>query len=555
MQRAALVRTEEVLARRTLDAEIGGIDRPFTGAMVGTGVHADPQHGAQALRGKRGERLEDQRQVRADLQAGIEDRCGPVHVGLGDLPRLGVGNVLVADTGDVHRLLQGLTEMIGLDVFLKGIPGGDDLRERFGVDGLRFQVRRHLAAEILVGQDHGPVDEVAENGDQLRVVALLEVLPRKVVVLGLGSVGAQHVAEHVLLALELLDEFVDPYGPAAGGRDLVAFQVQELVGGDIVRQDIVAIGLQHGRKDDAMEHDVVLADEMHQFRVLGLPPFLPGLRKQFLGVGDVTDRRVEPYIEHLALGAFDRYRDAPVQVTADGPRLQAAVQPALALAIDIGFPLLVLIQDPVAEPWLVPVQRQIPVLGLALLDHAAAQAGMRVDQFGRTEGAAALFALVAIGMRIAAFRAGSFDVAVCQKGLRFDVIVLLALLGDELVVVVELAEELGSVLLMDLGGRPGIDIEIDAQSGEGILHDLVVFVHDVLRGDTLFTCLDGNRHAMFVAAADEDDILATQAQIPYIDVTRDIGTGKVADVDRAVGVRKRTGHEGSFELLVHIFTL
>ena len=68
---------------------------------------------------------------------------------------------------------------------------------------------------------------------------------------------------------------MEPYGPVARGRDLIVLQVQELVGRHVVRHDILAMGLHHHREDDAVEHDVVLADEVHQTRVLILPPLLP----------------------------------------------------------------------------------------------------------------------------------------------------------------------------------------------------------------------------------------------------------------------------------------
>ena len=200
-----------------------------------------------------------------------------------------------------------------------------------------------------------------------------------------------------------------------------------------------------------MEDDIVLADKVHQFGFLRLPPFLPTLRKQFLSVGDVADRRVEPYVEHLTFRSIDRHRNAPVQVTAHGTWLKMSIQPGLALTIDIGLPLLVLFENPLAEPRLILVQRQIPVLGHHLYRLAAAKCGFRVDQLFRAEGAAAFLALVAIGIRIAAFRTSSCNIAVCKEGLGFRIEELLRLLGDEFVFIIKFAEELRCVLLVDLG--------------------------------------------------------------------------------------------------------
>src|SRR3712207_7690939 len=77
--------------------------------------------------------------------------------------------------------------------------------------------------------------------------------------------------------------------------DLVALQIQELVAGHIVRQNVASFGFQHGREHDAVKHDIVFADEVNEacFRVF--PPSLPTVGKQLLRIRDVSDRRVEPY--------------------------------------------------------------------------------------------------------------------------------------------------------------------------------------------------------------------------------------------------------------------
>ena len=103
---------------------------------------------------------------------------------------------------------------------------------------------------------------------------------------------------------------------------------------------------------------------------------------------------------------------------------------------------------------------------------------------------------------------------------------------------------------MDVRGRAGIDVEVDAEAGEGVLHHLVVLVHDVLRRDALGARLDGDGHAVFVGAAHEDDVLAPQPEVADIDVAGDVGAGQVADMDGTVRVRKRAGHEGSL-VVVH----
>ena len=291
---------------------------------------------------------------------------------------------------------------------------------------------------------------------------------------------------------------------------------------------------------------------MHEAGVFALPPLLPRLGKKFLCVGDVPDRSVEPDIENLTLRSLDRNRNAPVKVTAHGARLQTAVNPALALAVDSTPPLLVLLKDPITQPRLVLIQRKIPVSGLFLYRLGTAELGFRIDQFLRAKRASALLALISIGVRIATLRTGADDVAVSEELSGLRIVVLLGFLGDELALVVQLAEKLGRVLLVDFRRRAAIDVEIDTQTGERIPYDLVVAVYDVLRGATLLAGLDGDRNSVLVASADVKHILPPHPEVPDIDVRRHIDPCKMADVNRPVGIRQRTRHQCSLEFLFHI---
>ena len=185
-----------------------------------------------------------------------------------------------------------------------------------------------------------------------------------------------------------------------------------------------------------MENDIVLSDEMNELRILALPPFLPTLRKKFLSIGDITDRGIEPYIEHLSVRSFHRYRNAPVKVTAHRTWLKTSVNPALALAINIAPPLLMSFKNPLRKPLFILIQRQIPMLGLLLHKLAAAESRLRIDQFIRAEGSAALLALVAVCSLRTAARAGTCNISVSKEGLGLLVIILLAHLLDELALII-----------------------------------------------------------------------------------------------------------------------
>ena len=310
------------------------------------------------------------------------------------------------------------------------------------------------------------------------------------------------------------------------------------------------MGLEHRGEDDAVEDDVVLADEVHHLRILALPVLLP-VGREVLRRGDVADRRIEPDVEHLAFGPLDRHGNAPVEVAAHGTRLQAAVQPALALSVDVRFPLLVSFENPLAEESLVLVQRQVPVLRLALHGHRSRHGAVRVDQFVGRERRAALLALVSVGAVVAALGAGAHDVAVGEERLRLLVVILHRSLLDELALVIELAEEGrgGRGVRRRRGAR--IDVERHAEPLERALDELVVAIDDLLGRDALLAGLDGDGHAVFVGAADRDDVAALQAQVARIDVRRYVDSRQVADMYGAVGVGKCRSNEIAFELFSH----
>ena len=170
---------------------------------------------------------------------------------------------LVAQTGQVHGLLEGLAETVVLQRLRDGGLDSRNLREGLVIYGLMPEVCGHLAVKILVGQYDGTVDEVAVDSNQFGIIAGLEVLPGEIVVLGLGSIGAEHVAEHILLAGEVPQILVQPDGPVARGGEFVALEVEELVGRHVLRQDeSVSVGFQHTGEDNAVEDDVVLADKV-----------------------------------------------------------------------------------------------------------------------------------------------------------------------------------------------------------------------------------------------------------------------------------------------------
>ena len=166
------------------------------------------------------------------------------------------------------------------------------------------------------------------------------------------------------------------------------------------------------------------------FRIF--PPGFPTFGEQFFCIGDISDRRIEPDIQHLPFRTFHWHGNPPVEVTAYGTRLQSHIQPTLALSVYVRFPFLMSFQYPLAQERFPFVQRQIPVFGLFHHRLATTDSRFRVDQVRRAQRCTAGFALVAISLFIAAMRASPGYISVGKELFRFLVIILFACFLDKL---------------------------------------------------------------------------------------------------------------------------
>ena len=323
--------------------------------------------------------------------------------------------ILVAGTGECHGFLLGIAEFEYIQQPLDIAFDGSKLGHDFIFGGGQHAEWRDMPVEIFLGQHQCTIDEVAKDGDQLIVVASLKVTPREVIVLGLRGIGREDIAQHILLAGEVAQIFVQPDSPVACRRDFVSLKIEKLVGRHVVGQDIRPLGLEHRGEDDAVEDDVVLADEVDETCLGIFPPLLPRVGQQFFCIRYITNRGIKPDIQHLAVSTFHRDGYTPVEVTAHGTGLKPHVEPALALSIDIGTPLFVLLEYPLAQPRLMAVERQIPMPGLTHHRFRATDRRVRIDELGGTERRAAGLALVSIGAGIVAVRTFAHDVTVGES--------------------------------------------------------------------------------------------------------------------------------------------
>ena len=214
------------------------------------------------------------------------------------------------------------------------------------------------------------------------------------------------------------------------------------------------------------------------------------------------------------------------------------------------------LKNPLLQPVLIVVEWQIPVFRLPYLRLRPADGGVWVNELHWREVAAALLALVAVGVGVAAVRASAHDVSVGEKLLGLGVVILLRLFLHELAVVVKLAEEVGGELVVNLRCGAAVDVERDAELLERVLDDLVVTVAYVLRRYAFLLCPDGDRHSVLIASSDEDDRAFFEAQVAHVDIRGHIHAGQVAYVHATIGVRQCRRDGCPLEMFIfHVFCL
>ena len=469
------------------------------------------EHSAQFLRHKRQERLKSYSKISRNLHCQIKDCVDSCHIGLCQFPRFGIRKILITDTRKVHSLLQRVAETESIEIFLQIFLHIGKLFQSFPVIIREFPCFRHNTIVIFMRKYDSTVDEITEYCHKLVIIARLEIFPCEVVILGFRSIGRQDIAQHVLLAGQIAQIFVQPYSPVTRSGNLITLKIQKFICRYILRQLIRAFRHQHCRKDNAMEYNIILSYEIDNTRVIAFPIFLPRVRQKFLCVGNIAYRGIEPHIKHFSLRSFYRDRHAPVQIAAHRAGLQPHVKPRFALSVDIRLPFLVLLKNPFAQFRLPLVQRQIPVFCLLKHRLIAGYCRTRVYQVGSVQRRATRLALVAVGMVVLAMRTSADNITVGKELMRLFIVILHRSLFYELSFVVKFTEKVTCRLTMDFRCSTRIYVKRNTEFLKRIFYDFMIAVHYVLRCDTLFFCFDGNRHTMLVRTANHYHILPFKA--------------------------------------------
>ena len=511
-----------------------GIDAPFKSR------HLPQPFGAEGHDGRH-----DESQGPHRLHAYVERGGAARPVGLARIPGRLIVEVPVASVAEGDQLPDGPPHLEGFEARADAVRGaGDGIQHGPVLRRERPRLRDH-AVEVPVDESQRAVYEIPEDIGQFIVVARLEVLPREIGVLRLRRNRRETVPHGI--GRKDLQVFVQPDRPVAARGQLLALDVQKLVGRDLGRQDEVPVFHDHGRPQDRVKDDVVLAQEIDEFAVRVQPVVLPPVgialfHRPLPGGRHVAQRIFEPDVHDLAHRVIRRQRHAPVQVARDGAVGQPLVEPALTVVPDVILPVF-LLPDPILQPGRHAGKLEVPVVGRAHLEGAFTGFAAGVDQLRGVENGAAGLALVAPGAVRSAMGARAFHVTIGQEAVAGRAVDLVDFPDVETVLFFQAAEIGPGRFVVDGPGSLGEIVVDDAEVFEGALDDGIVLVHEFLGRYACLLGRQGDGHAVIVRSADVDDVPAFQPLVAYVDVAGQMDAGDMADVELAVRVGQRIGYE------------
>ncbi len=148
------------------------------------------QHLTQFAGRERQEGFKNDGQVGGYLEAEIQNATHPGQICFGQFPGFGVGQVFIADAGQIHGFFLGISKAEYIEQGFDLVLDVGKLLHCLPVVIVKFAPSRYFPLKILMSEYHSPVDKVAEYGYQFVVVAGLKIFPGKIIVLGFGGVGS-----------------------------------------------------------------------------------------------------------------------------------------------------------------------------------------------------------------------------------------------------------------------------------------------------------------------------------------------------------------------------
>ena len=376
----------------------------------------------------------------------------------------------------MHDLAHGSGEVarfVGIsDARRGGLKGCPEFRLGVGVD--------HHAAVALVDEAGATTGDVDHLADQVGVDLLHEVLEVQIeVVDATAELGRIVVAQILRVQVFEIGARLDESTARLGHLLPVHRQVTMHVHRGRLAE---ARAVQHGRPEQGVEVDDVLADEVIQLcaRVLapkGVKRKLGTTLAEIPEARHVADRCIQPDVEVLARLVGDLEAEIG-GVAGDVPFLQATIEPLGDL---VGHGLLQrAAAGPFLEHRLEVGQLEEEVLGVLEHRGGAGDRRARVFQLGGLVGGAAFLAVVAILVLGTAFGAAALDEAVGEEHALLGIEVLSHRAGGDVPGVAQTGvDQLGQLAVLFRVGAVEV-VEVDEEVGK------VTTVFGLHVGDQLF---------------------------------------------------------------------
>ena len=317
------------------------------------------------------EGLEDVADEVNQVNSGVADGSAELRVGFEHSPRLGVLQVLVTQTRDLHSPLEAGLQVSSVHGLVVLLENGVHIFNQLGLALCLGAAGRHGGVHAVVHEGQTTVDKVTEVLQQLVVVLIGQILPVEGRIRLLRTVGEKVETPDLRGDAGLLS-LIAEHTRVLALAELAILVVEVLRAGDLADQSPGIVGAhERAGEDDSVEGDVILAHELHQTDLLGVaPPLLP-LFGVVGGDTDVADRSIKPHVEHLILVTLQRHGSSPLQIAGDATRLEAVLNPSVGDVDSVRRPAVLDrgLRHPLLE--LLSLLRKVEeeVLGRALLHH------------------------------------------------------------------------------------------------------------------------------------------------------------------------------------------
>src|SRR3989344_2458218 len=158
-----------------------------------------------------------------------------------------------------------------------------------------FPYGRNHSLSMLIDKDQDPIDKITKLSKKLAITSHLKIFPAKFRVRRFRSISSNRIAS--LISSVLFEKIFEVNIPTIRLRKLSTFQIQKLIGRDLVWQNIrFILPHQHSGEKHSMERKVVFPKL--RFSLLDRP---------LLSHRNIANRSIKPDVKYFPWIARDWY--------------------------------------------------------------------------------------------------------------------------------------------------------------------------------------------------------------------------------------------------------